>query len=165
MNILYIGPYKSNSIIRYASLDIIYELSQNENIDNLNIRPIFINEKNQENNDLIIDNLSKKPLSNHYDIIIQHAPITMLADSFGLADKNIAIPLFDKTINVNRYQKQLENIDLVLTDSQDFSDFLTAYYDVKNVNTFSYNKLCSSQNQIQFAIYENTYKIYSIYNS
>lgn len=165
MNILYIGPYKSSTIIKYASLDLIYELSQNEKIQNIDIRPIFINEKNQENNDLIINNLSKKQLLDHYDVIIQHAPITMLSDVFGLADKNVAIPLFEKIINVTRYKKQLENIDLVLTDSPDFSDFITSYYDAKNVGTFSYNKIYSSQTQMQFPMHENTYKIYSIYNS
>lgn len=165
MNVLYVGPYKSSTTIRYASLDIIYELSQARQISNIDIRPIFINNKNQSNSDLIINNLSKKQLANHYDVIIQHAPITMLSDTFGLADKNVAIPLFDKIINSNRYQKQLENIDLVLTDSPDFSEFLENHYAVKAVNTFSYTKLYSSHNQIQFPIYENTRKIYSIYHS
>lgn len=165
MNILYIGPYKNKNSLYNTSLDIIHELSNHKDIKQLHVRPIYINSNSiQENKDLIVKNLSNRSLLSHYDIIIQHCPVTMITNTCGLCDKSIVIPLLNKTIGSNRYQKQLEDIDLVLTDSSDWTDFLVNYYHV-NANTFSYSGIYSTQNNINFSVYENTTKIYSIYES
>lgn len=165
MNILYLGPYKHKNALYHASLDIIRDLLQNSNIDNLHIRPIYANGNfTKDNKDFIIQNLSGKSLLNHYDVIIQHCPITMISNTFDLCDTSVAIPLFSKIIGSNRYQKKLEGIDLFLTDSPDHTDFLNSYYNLDS-KTFSYSQVYASQSNISFPIYEETIKIYSTYET
>jgi hypothetical protein len=161
INILYIGPYKNTNILGHASRDIIHELSHTNNVC---IRPLYIDNYFDNNiQDIIIQNLTKKKLEGYYDIIIQHCPINLIAETFGLCEKSVVIPLFEKIVGSDLYIKKLENIDHILVDSEDYAEFLSENYSIK-ATAFSYSKLYNVDASMSLPIYNNTIKFYSIYD-
>jgi hypothetical protein len=163
MNTLYIGPYKHNSCLSLASIDIIETLQKNTKISDLTIRPIFINDQITTKNSLIISNLENKDLSeSSYDCVIQHGPITILDNSVPVGKRNIAIPLFDKVVGNESYSEILNNFDMVLCDSKEYGLFLHENYQLNNIELFSYNKLYSTSLNINFGFNINDIKLYWI---
>jgi hypothetical protein len=161
INILYIGPYKNTNILGHASRDIIHELSRTNNIC---IRPLYIDNYFDNNvQDIIIQNLTKKKLEGYYDIIIQHCPINLIVETFGLCNKSVVIPLFEKIVGSDLYNKKLENIDHILVDSEDYAEFLSDNYSIK-ATAFSYSKLYNVDTSMSLPTYNNTIKFYSIYD-
>ena len=162
MNILYIGPYKSNNILHNASKDIIYDINHNPDINDFTIRPIYINNNNITNKDLLINNLSSKKTKHYYDTIIQHAPISMINNTDGLCNKSIVIPLFKKILGSNEYYETIQFADEIYTDSIDFTLFLNSQLKI-NAKTFSYTKIYDDSKDVSFSVYDNTIKFYSIF--
>jgi hypothetical protein len=163
MNILYIGPYKHNRCLSYASQDIIDSLNNHSQISRLTIRPIFLPNDPTIPQNFIISNLENAELSDEYDCIIQHANIDTLCDMSHLCKKNIAIPIIENTINKESYYKQLESFDMVLVDSIEYQNLLSQDYGMSNVKIFGYSKMYNTVNNIiNFYHHNSNTKIYSI---
>lgn len=163
MNVLYIGPYKNTGIISIASLDIIDSLNKDARISKLTIKPIYLNDKTKETKNLVINNLENSKYAENYDCIIQHCPVDLLNTFIPYKTRNIAIPLLDKIYDKNKYLETLSLFDLVLVDSKEYFNFLTASsYDLKNVKQYSYSKLYSANQTINFHHFPNNTKMYLI---
>lgn len=159
MKILYIGPYKHNSCLSLSSLDIIETLQNSSKISNLTIRPIFINDQIININSLMINNLESKDLD-EYDYVIHHAPISILNNYDKIAKVNIAIPLFSKIIGREEYKETLENFDMVLSDSQEYTNFLHKHYNIGKAKTFAYSKLYTTPYNINLGYNMDDTKLY-----
>lgn len=163
MNILYIGPYKHNRCLSYASQDIIDSLNSHSKITSLTIRPIFLPNNSTIPQNLIISNLENTELLDEYDCIIQHADIDILCDMSHLCQKNIAIPIMENIINKDSYYKQLEGFDMVLVDSIEYKNLLIQDYGINNVQLFGYSKMYNTvNNTINFYHHNDNTKIYCI---
>jgi hypothetical protein len=164
MNILYVGPYKHNSCLSLSCLDIIETLQNNPKVFNLTIKPIFINDQIFNRNSLMINNLENKDLYEYeYDYAIYHSPISLLTENNKhIAKVNVAIPLFTKIIGREEYKDTLENFDMVLCDSEEYTNFLHKNYDLSNVKTFGYSKLYTTSYNINFGYNMNDIKLYWI---
>jgi len=163
MNILYIGPYKHNRCLSYASQDIIDSLNSHSQISRLTIRPIVLPNDPTVPQNFIISNLENAELLDEYDCIIQHADINILCDMSHLCKKNIAIPIIENIINKENYHKQLESFDMILVDSIEYQNLLSQDYGINNVKVFGYSKMYNTVNNvINFYHHNNNTKIYCI---
>jgi hypothetical protein len=162
MNTLYIGPYKNNNVLSISSLDIIDCLNNSSKIESLSIRPIYVNNNQNNHKSLIISNLERTKYVESYDIVIQHGPVQLLLDHLPISSKNIAIPLVDKIYNRNRYFESLANFDLILVDTEEYYNFLTSGYGFKNVKIFDYYGLYHNTKTLDFSTCRSDKKIYYI---
>jgi hypothetical protein len=165
MNILYIGPYKNIGTLSYASIDIIDTLNRDPRVSKLSIKPIYLNDKIRTNHDMVISNLENSKYLDHYDFIIQHGPVGLLSHYISSNIKNVAIPLIDKIYNKKTYIDILSNFNYVLVDSDEYYDFLSGpSYNLSNVKQYSYQKMYSASQTINFHLFQQNKKIYSIGN-
>lgn len=163
MNILYIGPYNSSRLISSGSIDIIKSLESNEKISDVTIRPCFINgTTNNCSDNMIIQNLSRKPLKSHYDAIIQHCPIEVLSGSYDPNTRNIAIPIFNRTIHCHAMIEKLQEFELVLVDNDADAHFLNTHSSVKNLKVFDYGNISKNTNTINMVLHKDQTKYYAI---
>lgn len=142
MNILYIGPYRQNSLDGIHSLCILQTLLSNSS-HNIVARPVYINASspasqlpneviNAENND-----------NQNIDCVIQHTPISFASRVYGI-EKNIIIPILgSQKLSLNE-QNILASFDMVLLD-----------------NKLDANKILKSSNQTQKNIKNFDYDIFS----
>lgn len=163
MKILYIGPYRNELSIGYASRNIISSLQKNNDIT---IRHIYLQNNNNYkiNNDL--STLEQKDISAHYDIIVQHSTPYLLATykNINIANKNIAIPIINKTINKKQYHNVLSGFDEILTEDKVVESILVQSYKIGNVQLFNYEIADQSDNQgtLNLDIHNQNKKFYFI---
>jgi hypothetical protein len=161
MKILYIGPYRNELSVGYASRNIISSLVKD---NDLTIRNIYI----QNNNDYKIDNelleLENKNIESHYDIIVQHSTPYLLASckNTGITNKNVAIPILNKTINKKQYHDALSSFDELLTDDEILASILKQSYGCNNINTFKYDIDTITINNLNLDIHNQNKKFYFI---
>jgi hypothetical protein len=167
MNILYIGPYNSSRFVSNASIDIIQSLESNEKVSDITIRPCFINGVNNNFSDnAIIQNLSRKPIKSHYDVIIQHCPVELLSPTYDNGTKNIAIPLFNRIINCHSIIEKLQEFELVLVDNDADAHFLNTHSMVKHLKVFDYKNMdptiSKNTNTMNIVLFKDHVKYYTI---
>lgn len=161
MKILYIGPYRNEMSIGYASRSIIDSLSP---VSDLTIRPIYIPNYNDYNIDSSLLQLENKNIISDYDIIIQHSTPYLLAPLHGgnSKTKNIAIPILNKTINKKQYEIALSDFDKILVDDQTVYSILSSSYMIKNIDLFSYNINKLDDSRMNLDIHKDNQKFYFI---
>jgi len=161
MKILYIGPYRNELAVGHASRNIISSLRKD---NDLTVRHIYV----QNNNDYRINNdllaLEQRDIESYYDTIIQHSTPYLLAtyNNLNITQKNIAIPIINKTINKKQYQNALSNFDNILTDDRVVESILTKSYSMNNIKLFKYNATNDNTNKINLDIHNQNKKFYFI---
>jgi len=161
MKILYIGPYRNELSIGHASRNIVSSLSKN---NDLTIRHIYIQNNNDYKiNDSLLD-LEKQDIEGYYDIIIQHSTPYLLATykNLNITNKNIAIPIINKSINKYQYNSTLSGFDQILIDDKVTQAILTQSYNISNVKLFNYDAKNDSTNKINLDIHNQNKKFYFI---
>jgi hypothetical protein len=105
MNILYIGPYRDNSIDGELSRLYIDDISAEHTI---HLAPYTISENKLGN---ILPQYLKleNTIPSTYDCCIQHLPIDLLCWS-GMYSKNIAIPIIEGIVSINS-SSTIENLN------------------------------------------------------
>lgn len=162
MNVLYIGPYKENSIHGLSSINIIYSL---KNKCDLTIRNIDLSAKNikylNPDKDLIL--LENKPLNHTYDIIIQHAPVDSLFPVSLSSTRHYSIPIISYLYNSyykQKYQNILSKFYSVLVDNTDDVAYIKNYCLDKKTKLFRHSDTATQFSQIN--IYKkDSYKFYT----
>jgi len=164
MNILYIGPYRQDSLISLCSKDIIDSISNISDAD-ITIRPIYLHSGVRTIDD-DLQKLENKPIRSHYDIVIQHGPIKLLyanKNLFGPNTKLVCIPIMEPIINKTDYSKCLVNFDLVLTDNRLIAEILQTNYGLADkVRQYSYFGSYRSSEVVNLGIYGADLKFYFI---
>lgn len=170
MNILYLGPYRSNNNDGYESLNYLLELQQAEH--NIVSRPVYDHNSSIlkiEEAEEIINKCENNKISN-FDLLIQHLNIDNL-DHTSIIKKKIYIPIFNNNLcNFEQKQKILFLINkgkfiirneyhkLILDD---VLSYLPVYKMIKpsiNKKIFSSNR----EGSFNFGLYNKYKKYYSI---
>lgn len=135
MNTLYIGPYRQND--DYGILSKLYLQNLIESKSKVTCRPIYLSAKHIEpySQDLL---KHEKTIYNNYDCLIQHCPIDMLTKHGGFL-KNIAIPIFGHSKNIQPYQiNTLSTFDKVVVDNDANEAMLVKSGLDKNISRITY---------------------------
>jgi hypothetical protein len=142
MNILYIGPYRQNSLDGIHSLCILQTLLTNDS-HNIVARPVYINASTPASQ-LPLEVVNAENNNNqNIDCVIQHTPISFASRVYGI-DKNIIIPILgSQKLSINE-QNILASFDMVLLD-----------------NKIDANKILKSNNQTQKNIKNFDYDVFS----
>jgi hypothetical protein len=142
MNILYIGPYRQNSLDGIHSLCILQTLLTN-GLHNIVARPVYINASTPTSKlPTEVINAEKNDNQN-IDCVIQHTPISFGSRVYQI-NKNIIIPILgSEKLSLNE-QNILASFDMILLDSK-----------------LDANKLLKSNNKIQKNIKNFDYDIFS----
>jgi hypothetical protein len=155
MKILYIGPYRSTSLLANNSQLIIESILREHD---LTIRPIYDNsiEKNNIENHLI--ELESKDLSGPYDMIIQHGHIDQLC-CINNTNNNIAIPIFKHIYGKSYIPKQLKEFNKILVDNNNSYNILKNHYGLDRTYQFSYFSAIDEIKNIQLPTkFKNSFK-------
>jgi len=173
LNVLYIGPYRENSLVGLFSSNILVNLYKNNKLQITNL-PIFLTYSIDEN---IIDSIKQheNKSTNKYDIYIQHTYIDECL-AINTIDKNIAIPIL-KNNNLSRIEiNNLKNFHSIIVNSSIDYYKITQYAELKNkVKMFDYDTANISKDVLknknkkynlqQLGFYDNLYFIGSYSNN
>lgn len=153
MNILYIGPYKSESILGIQSrinLQYINTLGHNIYARNYGTDSAIVSDE--------LYFLENKPIITNIDVIIEHKYISDTSIN-NICKKNILIPIFDILENIVIYQ----NYDDIIVSTEIEESILKQ----NNISsTILYQDNClnikDTQKDINLKFYQFTSKLYSI---
>lgn len=163
MNILYLGPYRQNSIYGINSLFVVQTLLNSKN--NVTCRPLYINHRHSPAN-AYDDTITKAELnvSTNYDILIQHTYVENCIKINNIK-KNICIPIL-KDNNLNKLIiEHLSEFDTILVDNRLDYHRLSQHKKIQNkVKIYDYDINISKAPQSPFnvGVYNAHKKLYFI---
>jgi hypothetical protein len=166
MNILYIGPYRQNSLDGIHSLCILQTLLTNT-AHNIVARPVYIANSNHVS-ELPLEVVNAENNNQNIDCVIQHSPISFASRVYGI-DKNIIIPILGSNKLSLNEENILASFDMVLLDNKlDANKILkSSYHTLKNIKNFDYDIFSGSVNNnvYDLDILSSLQKLYFVGNA
>lgn len=168
MNVLYIGPYRDNSIFGLTATNHIHSII-NKGCD-LTIRPLFLKSTNPNIDEHLLKfETNKFNSTDKYDAVIEYSPVEHLLPMHKISNKNYAIPIISYHDLSERQKSKkyaiLERFDHILFDSEgEVSLVKKNLLSQNNIKLFDHISGFYGGNSIQYPQYNNKYKFYTFVN-
>lgn len=158
-NILYIGPYRQNTLDGLLSRQLINNITQKH--ENVVLKPLYLEDADTSNIGPL-ESLEDKTY-NQYNTIIQHADTNTIIP-IQTVKNNIAIPIINNLIISNRQITVLSQFNKILVFNDLDYNQLSQHPKLKN-KTHKYNfdiKPPDTKQKINVGLYNKFKKIYTI---
>lgn len=163
MNILYISPYRDNSLHSLSAVNHIGALSAK---CRLHIQPVYMSKQSNKIDESVMDLENQPLLDKPYDAVVQHAPIDYLLPFDMVGIKNLCIPIIKYIKNLDKkhkHQRILSQFDKILVDSDYDATFIKTHYNInqKQVKLINYTQIVTNDPALNLSYHKNHYKFYT----